>query len=122
MKREERFRVEPYWRPARRGYGNVRDGWLLHDEVTGASLRLDLKGGIEPRIDAMLEREREICEGGPVVYRGDFAPRAGIPNAEIYFYDTYGKRLGHILVLRRELHERVKAWLDLYALTNVMQG
>lgn len=119
MNREERFHSEPYWRPARRGYGNVRDGWLIHDKLTGATARVDLKGDIEVRINAVLERERKIIAGDPLTYRGDFAPRAGIPNAEVYFYDVEGVRLGYILVLRAEAHERVSAWLAEHELTDV---
>lgn len=109
----ERFKVEPYWRGARRGpAARVKDGWLLADTLTGSVRRLDTKADVEKRIVSILRREEEIPRETVAWWDADLEYRSHTTDVEVSLFDADGERLGSFAVVERALApQRVAEWL-----------
>lgn len=96
MQRDERFKVERYYRTARRGGGGVvQDGWILTDTLTGNYGRYSLKSDTTEAIENTLRVEEEIRERLSEIkwWDGDLEHRTMVPQVEIYLYDGDGAKM-----------------------------
>lgn len=117
----ERFEVTPHykqarvWRPSN-PTGQVKDGYLVHDTLTGAVRRVELKKDTKIEIERVLERE-EALDWSKLAYWSASIDRHPTTSVmEVNGHSADGERLGTIALVARSqdttaTRQNVSRWL-----------